>query len=136
MLGIPKDIKASANFYKTGVEIQCSMIFNYDNAQAVLYSGLNSDSEKKAEIAGNKGSIFIHPRWHETTGYTIEKDGESTSNEVGKLGKGYVHEIEEVQNCLNSGKKESEIWSHQNSLDLIEIMDSVRKLTGIVFPFE
>ena len=136
MLGMPKNIKASANFYKTGVEMQCSMIFNYDNAQAILYSGLNSNSEKKAEIAGNKGSIFIHPRWHETTGYTIEKDGESTSNEIGKLGKGYVHEIEEVQNCLASGKKESEIWSHQNSLDLIEIMDSVRKLTGIVFPFE
>ena len=136
MLGLPKDIKASSNFYKTGVEMQCSMIFNYDNAQAILYSGLNSNSEKKAEIAGNKGSIFIHPRWHETTGYTIEKDGESTSNEIGKLGKGYVHEIEEVQNCLASGKKESEIWSHQNSLDLIEIMDSVRKLTGIVFPFE
>ncbi|WP_282180421.1 Gfo/Idh/MocA family protein [Maribacter stanieri] len=136
MLGLPKDIKASSNFYKTGVEMQCSMIFNYDNAQAILYSGLNSNSEKKAEIAGSEGSIFIHPRWHETTGYTIEKDGESTSNEVGKRGKGYVHEIEEVQDCLASGKKQSDLWSHQNSLDLIEIMDSVRKLTGIVFPFE
>lgn len=136
MLGKPKDIKASANFYKTGVEVQCSMIFNYDNAQAILYSGLNSNSEKKAEIAGSEGSIFIHPRWHETTGYTIEKDGESTSNEVGKRDKGYVHEIEEVQDCLASGKKQSDLWSHQNSLDLIEIMDSVRKLTGIVFPFE
>ena len=136
MLGMPKDIKASANFYKTGVEMQCSMIFNYDNAQAILYSGLNSNSEKKAEIAGSEGSIFIHPRWHETTGYTIEKEGESTSNEVGKRGKGYVHEIEEVQECLASGKKQSDSWSHQNSLDLIEIMDSVRKLTGIVFPFE
>ena len=136
MLGLPKDIKASSNFYKTGVEMQCSMIFNYDNAQAILYSGLNSNSENKAEIAGSEGSIFIHPRWHETTGYTIEKDGESTSNEVGKRGKGYVHEIEEVQDCLASGKKQSDLWSHQNSLDLIEIMDSVRKLTGIVFPFE
>ncbi|TDS13487.1 putative dehydrogenase [Maribacter caenipelagi] len=136
MLGKPKDIKATANFYKTGVEIQCSMIFNYENAQAILYSGLNSNSEKKAEISGSEGTIFIHPRWHETTGYTLEKDGESTANEIGKMGKGYVHEIEEVHDCLNSGKKESDLWSHQNSLDLIEIMDSVRKKTGIVFPFE
>ncbi|SIQ75883.1 Gfo/Idh/MocA family protein [Maribacter ulvicola] len=136
MLGKPKDIKATANFYKTGVEMQCSMIFNYDNAQAILYSGLNSDSEKKAEIAGSKGTIFLHPRWHETTGYTLIKDGETSSNEVGKRGKGYVHEIEEVHDCLNSGKKESDMWSHQNSLDLVEIMDSVRKKTGIVFPFE
>lgn len=136
MLGKPKDIKATANFYKTGVEMQCSMIFNYDNAQAILYSGLNSNSEKKSEIAGSKGSIFIHPRWHESTGYTLEKDGETISNEVGKRGKGYVHEIEEVHDCINSEKKESDLWSHQNSLDLIGIMDSVRKKTGIVFPFE
>lgn len=136
LLGMPKDIKASAHFYKTGVEVQTSMIFDYDNAQSILYSGLNSNSEMKAQIAGSKGSIFIHPRWHETTGYTLEIDGDSTVNELGKLGKGYTHEIDEVHECLNSGKKESDLWSHQNSLDLIEIMDTVRSKTGIVFPFE
>ncbi|TVZ13896.1 Gfo/Idh/MocA family protein [Maribacter sp. MAR_2009_72] len=136
LLGMPKDIKASAHFFKTGVEMQVSMIFSYEKAQAMLYSGLNSNSEMKAEIAGSKGSIYIHPRWHETTGYTLEVDGDSTVNEVGKLGKGYTHEIEEVHTCLNSGKKESSLWSHKNSLDLIEIMDTVRSKTGIVFPFE
>jgi predicted dehydrogenase len=136
ILGKPKDIKATANFYKTGVEVQMSMIFNYENAQAILYSGLNSNSEKKAEIAGSEGTIFIHPRWHEASGYTLEKGDDTSINEVGKMGKGYFHEIEEVHSCLSSGKKESGLWSHQNSLDLIEIMDSIRKKTGIVFPFE
>lgn len=136
LLGMPKDIKASAHFYKTGVEMQVSMIFDYDSSQALLYSGLNSNSEMKAQIAGSKGSIFIHPRWHETTGYTLEIDGDASVNEVGKLGKGYTHEIEEVHSCLQAGKKESSLWSHQNSLDLIEIMDIVRNKTGIVFPFE
>ncbi len=136
MLGMPKDIKASANFHKTGVEVQISMIFNYEKAQAILYSGLNSNSEKKAEIAGSKGSIFVHPRWHETSGYTLEIDGNSSVVEVGKVGKGYTYEIEEVHNCLNAGKTESDLWSHQNSRDLIEIMDTVRNKVGIVFPFE
>ncbi|MEH6514284.1 MAG: Gfo/Idh/MocA family oxidoreductase [Maribacter arcticus] len=136
MLGMPKDIKASANFHKTGVEVQISMIFNYEKAQAILYSGLNSNSEKKAEIAGSKGSIFVHPRWHETSGYTLEIDGDSSVVEVGKVGKGYTYEIEEVHNCLNAGKTESDLWSHQNSRDLIEIMDTVRNKVGIVFPFE
>jgi predicted dehydrogenase len=136
MLGMPKDIKASANFHKTGVEVQISMIFNYEKAQAILYSGLNSNSEKKAEIAGSKGSIFVHPRWHETSGYTLEIDGDSSVVELGKVGKGYTYEIEEVHNCLNAGKTESDLWSHQNSRDLIEIMDTVRNKVGIVFPFE
>lgn len=136
MLGIPKDIKATANFYKTGVEVQISMIFNYEKAQAILYSGLNSNSEMKAEIAGSKGSIFVHPRWHETSGYTLEINGDSSVVEVGKVGKGYTYEIEEVHKCLNAGKTESDLWSHQNSRDLIEIMDTIRSKTGIVFPFE
>lgn len=136
MLGIPKDIKATANFHKTGVEVQISMIFNYEKAQAILYSGLNSNSEMKAEIAGSKGSIFVHRRWHETSGYTLEIDGDSTVVEVGKVGKGYTYEIEEVHKCLNAGKTESDLWSHQNSRDLIEILDTVRSKTGIVFPFE
>lgn len=136
ILGMPKDIKASVNFYKTGVEVQTSMIFDYGNAQAILYSGLTSASEMKAQIAGSKGSIFIHPRWHEATGYTLEKDGEQSVNEIGKLGKGYTYEIEEVQKCLSDKKLESTLWSHQNSLDLIALMDTVREQTGIVFPFE
>lgn len=136
ILGMPNDIKASVNFYKTGVEVQTSMIFDYGNAQAILYSGLTSGSEMKAQIAGSKGSIFIHPRWHETTGYTLEKDGELLENEIGKLGKGYTYEIEEVQKCLLDKKLESGLWSHQNSLDLIALMDTVRNQTGIIFPFE
>ena len=136
MLGMPTKIKASAHFHSTGVEVQTSMIFDYDHAQAILYSGLTSNSEMKAQIAGSKGSIFIHPRWHEATGYTLNKDGEVTSHEVGKVGKGYAHEIEEVHACLAQGKVQSDLWSHQNSLDLIEIMDTIRTKTGIVFPFE
>lgn len=136
MLGMPNAIKASAHFYKTGVEVQTSMIFDYEQAQAILYSGLTSTSDMKVQISGSKGSIYIHPRWHETTGYTLIKDGKTVEEEVGKIGKGYAHEIEEVHACLTSGKLQSDLWSHKHSLDLIALMDTIRSKTGIVFPFE
>ncbi len=136
LLGMPNKIQASSRFYKTGVEIQTSMIFEYDNAQAILFSGLTSKSEMKAEISGQKGSLFLHPRWHESDGYTLEKDGKSISNELPKTGLGYPHEIEEVHQCLKNNKLQSSLWSHQNSLDLITLLDAVRSKTGIIFPFE
>lgn len=136
LLGIPKEIKAASIFHRNGVEIQTSMIFEYDKAQALLYSGLSSNSEMKAEIAGSKGSIFIHPRWHEAQGYSIQKADTLDNFNLPTKGKGYTHEIEEVHSCLNSGRLESELWSYQNSLDLIGLLDQVRQLTGIVFPFE
>ncbi|CAM3367206.1 Gfo/Idh/MocA family protein [Zobellia roscoffensis] len=135
-LGMPKKIQASSHFYKTGVEMQTSMIFEYENAQAILYSGLNSKSEMKAEISGNEGSIFLHPRWHEAQGYTIEKEGELIDYGLPTYGRGYTYEIEEVQDCLISGQLQSNIWSHQNSKDLARLLYEVRQKSGVIFPFE
>ncbi len=136
LLGKPDNIKASANFHKTGAEIQASMIFEYANAQAVLYSGLTSNSAMKAEMSGSEGSFFLHPRWHEAQGYSFEKDGEIKNFFLPTKGKGFTYEIEEVHACLQNGKLQSDLWSHQNSLDLIGLLDEVRKNTGIIFPFE
>ena len=136
MLGMPEGINAVSNFYKTGVEIQTSMIFKYPEAQAILYSGLTSDSEMKAEIAGSKGSLFLDSRWHETSGYTLVRNGETQQFQMPKTGKGYAHEIEEVHSCLHSGLKQSRLWSHQDSRNLMALMDEIRKQGEIRFPSE
>ncbi|MEX0272800.1 MAG: Gfo/Idh/MocA family protein [Flavobacteriaceae bacterium] len=136
VLGMPKEIKASSQFHTTGVEIQTSMLLTYENAQAVLYSGLTSKSEMKAEISGTDGTLYLHPRWHQAQGYSLEKNGETTHFQLPTLGKGYSHEIMEVHHCIKQQRMESNLWSHQNSLDLMEILDKIRSQTGIVFPFE
>ncbi|MDB2606994.1 Gfo/Idh/MocA family oxidoreductase [Zobellia sp.] len=136
LLGMPRKIQGSSHFYKTGIEVQTSMIFDYDEAQAILYSGLNSKSEMKAEISGSKGSIYLQPRWHNAQGYSIEKEGELINYNAPTQGKGYTHEIEEVHSCLSSGKFQSTIWSHQNSVDLARLLYEVRQKSGIIFPFE
>lgn len=136
LLGMPKGIKANSKFYKTGAEVQTSMIFDYADAHAILYSGLTSKCEMKAEIAGREGTIFLHPRWHEAQGYTLEKNGELQNVRLPTTGKGYSHEIDEVHICLRKGQRESTLWSLKNSLDLVSILDSVRNETGITFPFE
>ncbi len=136
LLGKPQNILASSKFYETGVEIQTSMIFEYENAQALLYSGLNSKSEMKAEITGTEGSIFLHPKWHEAEGYTIESDGKTTNFELPTPGNGYTYEIEEVHSCLQSEKLQSDLWSLKDSLNLASILFEIRRKTGITFPFE
>ncbi len=136
ILGKPLRIISRSKMYKTGVEVQTSMIFEYSDAQAVLYSGLVSKTEMKAEISGSKGELFIDPRWHEAQGFVLEVNEQREHFNLPTLGKGYSHEIEEVQDCLRAGKLQSDRWSHQNSVELITIMDEVRRQGGIVFPFE
>ncbi|WP_394748633.1 Gfo/Idh/MocA family protein [Spongiimicrobium salis] len=136
ILGVPSQILATSNFHENGAEVQTSMIFSYDNAQAVLYSGFTSKSRMKAEIAGSEGSIYLDARWHETQGYTIEKNEVMTEVNSPTSGRGYSYEIEEVHRCLKANVLESELWSHQNSMDLIGLLDQVRSQAGIRFPFE
>lgn len=136
ILGKPAQILSTSNFHGNGAEVQTSMIFKYPKAQAILYSGFTSRSEMKAEISGEKGTIYLPTRWHEAQAYIVEKKGEKEKISLPTTGRGYYYEIKEVQDCLAQGKMESEQWSHGNSLDLISLMDTVRKQNGIAFPFE
>jgi predicted dehydrogenase len=136
MLGKPVSIQSRAIILDSGVEVQTAMLLDYPNAQALLYSGLSSKTGMKAELAGTTGNIFLHPRWHEAQAYSVEKDGEVEEFKLPTLGKGYSHEIEEVNKCLNQNKTGSDYWSVANSLDLIAILDEIRKQNNLVYPFE
>jgi len=136
LLGMPEEIMASSKFHENGTELQTSMIFDYKDAQSILYSGLTSDSKMEAEISGTKGQLFLNPRWHEADGYTLVTDRETNTLDLPLTGIGYYYEILEVNKCLRENKIESDLWSHQNSLDLSELLDTVRKKCGVSFPFE
>ena len=136
ILGKPNEILARSKFFHTGAEIQTSMILDYPDAQAILYSGFASNTEMKAKICGEIGEIYIHPVWHETQGFTMVINGNKKTPSLPTTGKGYAHEILEVHRCITQNQMESSLWSHQNSLDLIKMADDVRAQSGIKFPFE
>ena len=135
-LGLPTGFKAVSHFHDTGVEKQIGLLFEYPQAIALLYSGLSSRSEMRAEISCEKASLYIEPRWHETDGFEIDREGEISGVELPTKGKGYTHEIEEVHSCLLAGELESSRWSLENSLELHGLLDRIRKECGIRFPGE
>lgn len=136
ILGNPDKILASSSFYQEGSDSQTSIILQYQNAQAVLHSSFVSPSNMEATISGNEGRINIHPVWHETQGYSLIKNNHKVDFHFPTKGKGFTYEIEECHKCLSKGKIESDKWSHQNSLNLIGIVDEVRKQIGLKFPSE
>ncbi len=133
-LGIPNDIKVTAHFHTTGAEKQIAMIFDYDEAMAVLYSGFSSRSEMKAEISCESGSALLYPPWHHTERFQWQKDEEIKEVALPLKGSGYFYEIEEVHRCLRAGKQESGLWSWADSLALHSLLDRVRELADIDFP--
>ncbi|MEC8832279.1 MAG: Gfo/Idh/MocA family oxidoreductase, partial [Bacteroidota bacterium] len=59
LLGMPTKIMATSKFHENGTELQTSMIFDYPEAQAMLYSGFTSRSRMEAEISGTEAQLFL-----------------------------------------------------------------------------
>lgn len=135
ILGKPTTVKASATFGTTGVDEQCGMVLTYPDGQlALLDSTLLAPTDCVGVIQGETGQILIHSRFHETKGLTLKRDERSATPFVfNRSTHGYDYEAQHVMNCLAEGRSESPLWSLNDSLNLMELLDSVRAEAGIVY---
>lgn len=134
LLGNPKEIIAKAIKHKNDIDLQTSMILQYESAQSVLHASIVSESDMKASISGSKGRIELNSPWFATEGYSLFiNDEKEAAFTLPTLGKGYAHEIIECQNCILNNQIESEFWSHQNSLDLSKIVEEIKNQIKLSF---
>lgn len=138
VLGMPKVIKAAATFAPTGVDMNCTMLATYESgATATLFSTFAAKTDTTCTIYGTKGKIHIHSRFHETKGITLEVEGEEPQHfETERLGWGYSYEAEAVQADLRAGKIENDWVSHQHSIEIMALLDEIRKQIGLKYPNE
>ena len=136
LFGKPDSITASGLKLHTGVDGQGSATFGYDGMEAgVIYSKI-ADSFLPSEIQGENGSILID-NIHSME--TIRFIPHSTKTAVDwTVAHGcrdeYFHEAAEFIDTVIGGRIESAINTHANSLATIEIIDEIRRQTGIEFP--
>lgn len=136
LLGKPKEIIAKAKLSSTEVDETTMAIFDYKNGQkAMIHSSTIGKTPTEGLIYGEKGMIHLHGRFHEPNrGFSLKVYDEFEQFypfEWDSLG--YKYEAQEVMQCLENKKKESDLWSWQNSLDLIEILDNIRKEIGLKY---
>ena len=133
LFGKPNKICATGIKLSTGVDGQASVNFEYDNMTAtVIYSKI-ADSNLPTEIQGEDGMI-ISERINIMNNIKLRhRDGKEFKISKTQVNE-YYYEIAEFANLAISGKQESEINSHENSLISIEIVDEIRKQLGVIYP--
>lgn len=132
ILGYPEDISAQATIGKTGVDENCSMQLHYKNGvTASLFSAITQETATEAVLELEKGIITIDSQFHVPTSVTILKDGKSKRIEFDVTTKGYNFEAIHVQDMLLQNRKESTIMSFEKSLQLINLLDTVRDKIGL-----
>lgn len=135
LFGRPKKINATGLLLSTGVDGQGAVNFEYEGMSAtVLYSKI-ADSHLSTEIQGEKGLISLD-RINTIKEVRLRYRNSEVEHELGYFDpkNEYYHEITEFIDLIQSGRRESAINSHQNSLITIEIIDEIRKQIGVVYP--
>jgi predicted dehydrogenase len=135
--GKPKEIKTMATFCPTGAEETIMMSFRYSGEEtASLVSSFASFSSTQTEFCFENGYLRLNRRFYTPTTLTYWKNWEEEKIIPIEKGTGFGYELEaaHVMECLDKGKKESEMMPLSLSADLMEILDQVRKDAGITFP--
>jgi predicted dehydrogenase len=133
-LGVPHEIKASAEFFETGVDKNCSIHFKYANgANAHLLSSFVSHTPTEAVLIFDKLSLKIHGRFHEPSQIALVEKGRKTIKKFPTKGLGYHYEIAHFNELLKQGKTESPIMSFKTSLALAQLLDEIRFKIGLLY---
>lgn len=136
VMGKPAEITAKAKLGPTGVDEEVILLTNHGaNRFGQLHASIRNDTKTEAFIYGSTGVIHLHTRWHETTSLAwIPHGGVPEMVHVDNQGWGYRWEAQEVERCVTQGLLESPKWSLEQSLQLMEIMDEVRRQIGLNYP--
>ncbi len=139
ILGKPDDLNVSITASEQGIDEQCGIIFRYDNgAMASLFSSISVNLGTEVEICGTLGRLKLTTPFYDSSSVLeYYKDGEKTIIDTGKAdGFGYQYEASHVTDCLLRGIKESPVVPHTDSLLLMQTLDRIRNIAGIIFPDE
>ena len=134
LLGRPSEIIAKAEMGSTGVDESCDIQLKYPNhVTAILKSDITKKTPTTATIFLEKGKIIIEGRFHEPSSFTVITDENKEKFEFEVNTYGYNFEAIHVQKMLEQQRTESTVMSFQKSLELIEILDRIRKKIGLEY---
>jgi len=134
LFGRPSKIDATGLKLETGVDGQGAVNFEYPDMNAtILYSKI-ADSSLPTEIQGEEGTISAD-RINIISDVSLKyRSGEIVNLTLPNTLHEYYYEAAEFMDMIESGRKESEINSHENSLITIEIIDEIRRQLGVKYP--
>lgn len=136
LLGTPSKIASLAHMAPTEVDDQAGVVFGYDSgAIATIAFSSRVTPHSVATLVGTKGRIELHEDWHKPEGMTVRiNDAEPQDHDFTLTeGNGYQYEAMHVMDCLRTGKTESDIMPLDETLSLMQTLDTIREQWGLQY---
>ena len=135
------NINTDENHY--GVDEQSVIIARYPkHVLATLTCSVATRMGDDAVLYGTKGRIEVPTFWQPTqysrvvdeARVTVDMPVENTNPAFADLG--YQYEIAHMNDCLRKHQLQSPVMTHDSSLAIIRLCDTMRKEWGLVYPME
>lgn len=138
LCGEPTAIHTTANLGPTGVDEEAAFVLEHAEGRiSVLSSALRLDTPRQAVINGTAGRITIPCPWWAGTRLIVRSgDGPEETLDLPGRGGGYTHEAEAFMDLIRTGRLESKIMPHAESLAIMRCMDAIRERWGLRYPGE
>lgn len=131
-------VESAVRMTETGVDgMETINLFYKDGRMAVLTHGIYARSDRKGIIYGDKGYLVVEnindPR--SISAFDLHDRLIETHTFPPQIS-GYEYEFSEAVRCIQAGKTESDSMPLANSVQVMELMDHIRRQWGLVYPQE
>lgn len=129
LFGKPKSLEAKGKLYN-GIDLFNVSTFDYGDFKARVSSQINALVGEHCIIIGEKGKIKV-PLFHMANKAILKtKDGKEVFKDKKKK---FATQFRVVAEYIKR-EKPNELVSLESSLEVLEIMDEIRKQIGVIFP--
>jgi predicted dehydrogenase len=138
--GSPDEIVARCTAHERGVTAQTGMILTYGARQAVLHTTILANTPTSATIAGTAATLVIDGPFYQPGGFTLTSTNGARTlryDEDRYAHEGGLHfQAADVARRIKAGETESPLRPLARSIEVLAIMDEIRRQTNDFVPGE
>lgn len=139
LFGEPTAVTGLPVFGESGADYQAGMVMTYAQGEiATIICSQISYDVKDMVIFGETGKLVVPEPWYKPTRLVLNQQGEGITEFDFPLNQynGYEYEALAVMDCLDQGKSENEIMPLDETLQIMETMDELRRQWDFKYPGE
>ncbi|MEJ5946731.1 Gfo/Idh/MocA family oxidoreductase [Pseudokineococcus basanitobsidens] len=133
VLGPASRVVARGTLTSTGVDAEAALLLTHaSGATATTLSTITARPPRRAVLSGTDGRVETEGALHAPDAYVVHRpDAEPLRVSRGRTGRGYVHMLEHVQDCLARGLTESPLWPLSSTLEVMEVLEGALGDLGV-----
>lgn len=134
----PDRISAMGELAFSGVDRMCAIHLGYKNGISRLFTSSAVSGGGDAIVYGEKGDIFISNFAAPISAKLVSDSGEETnaSAVLSYIDEGFSYEFDAVMEDIREGRLENEYITHAYTLEVMEILDTVRGQINLRYPMD